>query len=700
MKKKLGHKISSFLLIICLMMGCVIPVSAAAPKGTMALTADKTEVHPGDTFNVTLTGDAKYESIRLEINYDGNIVENTDVSTTAPGCLCNNQAAKSKIILTGSNAVETAASDGVLLKMTFKVKDNAYGKIDITPNVNYWKATNPEDPAKPLDIEFTMSNTVNVTSTKIPTDISALTAKITEAKGYSESAYTATSFAALKTAIADAEKITTENTKEEVQAQLDALQAAIDGLKKVVDKSALQTAVNAVPEDLSVYTPETAEAVQTALDEAQALLDNADLEDNAENQAAVKNAADQLNAAVDALQALPQKDVLAKKIADAEAKLNDGTSYMSADVAAVNTALDAAKAVNDNENATEAQVSEAIANLDKAVSALRVKADQAAYDAAVAQVKDSFAEENYTASSWKNFKTALDEAEALSAKMASEEVTQAEADAALEALQTTSKGLVPVATADEKAALEQAIADAEALKAENYTADSYTAVKSAIDAAKALDLKDSTSDEVTAATEALNNAVKGLVTTTADKDSGVVVEGLEAGTGITVADKTDDKDAVAAVEESVKAADVFAEAEKTEVLFVGDITPEVDPNGAVTVKIPVGDANYQTYYIGYKNADGEMVWTKAEVVDGMAMIQTDAFGEFSLVGVNFPEAQNPGTQTPGQNQGAGANQQGQNAAKGGNVSTGIYGESAGFAAAGILLLAAVGAVVYRRKYMR
>ncbi|MDO4288847.1 MAG: hypothetical protein Q4C55_06635, partial [Eubacterium sp.] len=561
---------------------------------------------------------------------------------------------------------------------------------------------NLDDQYNEVDIDYIEDNQLQngVKIVAPPTDISALTAKLTEAKGYSEASYTATSFAALSTAIADAEKITTENTKEEVQAAVDALQAAIDGLKRAADKAELQTAVNAVPGDLSLYTPQTAEAVQTALEEAQALLNDKDLEDTAANQTAVKAAADKLNAAVAALEALPQKDVLAKKITEAEAKLNDGNSYMSADVDALNTALNAAKAVADNENATEAQVSEALANLDKAVSALRIKADQAAYNEAVALVKNSFAEENYTASSWTNYKAALDKAEALAETMAAGEVTQTEADAVLEALQTASKGLVPVASAEEKAALDKAVADAEALVKENYTEDSYAAVKTALDAAKALDLKDSTADTVNTAVKALNDAVATLVTTTKDADTGVVVEGLEAGTGITVVDKTDDEEAVAQVEESVKNADVFAEAEKTEVLFVGDITPEVAPDGTVTVKIPVGDTSYDAYYVGHKGEDGVITWTKAQVEDGMAIVAVTSFSEYSLVGVNFPEDQTTGGEQTGAGQNQGTTAQGQGTTvKGNNVSTGIYGESAGFVAAGILILAVAGLLAYRKKLM-
>ena len=695
-------KLISSVLTAAVVLGTFAPVSLAA--GTpeteiLALSADKAVVEPGETVKVSIniSDGSEFSAGTFGILYDPSKV--TYVNETAQsGFTTGNYDiadayASNKIQIT--YMVDGKVAGNPALSASFKVNEGIKGDLGFNIYCDEYAVNDPEEIAGRV-IDPTIKIDTTVISKLPPTDISALTSKLTEARGYLEAEHTATSFAALKAAITEAEKITTENTKEEVQAQVDALQKAIDGLKKAVDKAVLKTALEAVPEDLDVYTPETANAVRSAQVEAQALLDNADLEDSEENQAAVKAAADKLNEAVKALQALPQKDVLANKIKEAEAKLADGNAYMTADREAVEVALKAAKTINDDENATEAEVSKAIADLDKAVSALRIKADRAAFDEALAQVKNNFVEENYTTSSWKGYQPALNKAEELSQKMTSEEIAQSEADSILEALQTASKGLVPVATAEEKATMEKAIADAEALKAENYTKASYEKVTEAIKAAQALDLKDSASETVKAATEAIHTAVKGLVTVVEDQDSGIVIEGLEAGTGFEVTDQSKDKDVLTGIEESVKNDPTFADAEKTEVVFAGSIKPEVAPDGSAVVKIPVAKAQqgYQAYFYGLRNADGSYTWKKAELKDGMIVFSADSFGEFAVIGANFPAPQEP--VVPG----TGTTVDGLGTSAKGNAATGLQNESAGLMIAGLLIVAAAGFAGYRKKMTR
>ena len=689
------QKIVSILAVMIMIVGLfsAFPVKAAESVNT-GLKASKNEVMSGEVFDINVYVDQNIPLIGLlyEIHYDSSKVEIVSIEKYKSddySIMTNDDKAKSAVRVAVDAERAFKFKDGNIIDIKVKALDNIKGNADFVLNV-----TN-------LTKEDYSNYTPEITNAAVkiklpPTDISALTSKLTEARGYLEAEHTATSFAALKAAITEAEKITTENTKEEVQAQVDALQKAIDGLKKAVDKAVLKTALEAVPKDLDVYTPETADAVRSAQVEAQALLDNADLEDSEENQVAVKAAADKLNEAVKALQALPQKDVLANKIKEAEAKLADGNTYMTADREAVEVALKAAQTINEDENATEAEVSKAIADLDKAVSALRIKADRAAFDEALAQVKNNFIEENYTTGSWKVYQPALAKAEELSQKMTSEEIAQSEADSILEALQTASKGLVPVATAEEKATMEKAIADAEALKAENYTKASYEKVTEAIKAAQALDLKDSSSETVKAATEAIHTAVKGLVTVVEDQDSGIVIEGLEAGTGFEVTDQSKDKDVLTGIEESVKKDPTFADAEKTEVVFAGSIKPEVAPDGSAVVKIPVAKAQqgYQAYFYGLRNADGSYTWKKAELKDGMIVFSADSFGEFAVIGANFPAPQEPAVP------GTGTTVNGQGTSAKGNAATGLQNESAGLMIAGLLIVAAAGFAGYRKKMTR
>lgn len=700
--RKFKTILTSFVICCLLVTNILTTIPVYAAEGILSLKTTAERVEQGDTFDVTLGYDGKFVGVEIDVQFDADMLELVASTSGVNGGVytepvdLEGATGKQVVNINGSNINGQFAKDGILLKMTFKAKEEVKGTAAFEIiNKGFY---NLDSDYNEVNIDYTEDNQLKngIVILAPPTDISVLTSKLTEARGYLEAEHTATSFAALKAAITEAEKITTENTKEEVQAQVDALQKAIDGLKKAVDKAVLKTALEAVPKDLDVYTPETANAVRSAQVEAQALLDNADLEDSEENQAAVKAAADKLNEAVKALQALPQKDVLANKIKEAEAKLADGNAYMTADREAVEVALKAAKTINDDENATEAEVSKAIADLDKAVSALRIKADRAAFDEALAQVKNNFIEENYTTGSWKVYQPALAKAEELSQKMTSEEIAQSEADSILEALQTASKGLVPVATAEEKATMEKAIADAEALKAENYTKASYEKVTEAIKAAQALDLKDSSSETVKAATEAIHTAVKGLVTVVEDQDSGIVVEGLEAGTGFEVTDQSKDKDVLTGIEESVKKDPTFADAEKTEVVFAGSIKPEVAPDGSAVVKIPVAKAQqgYQAYFYGLRNADGSYTWKKAELKDGMIVFSADSFGEFAVIGANFPAPQEPAVP------GTGTTVNGQGTSAKGNAATGLQNESAGLMIAGLLIVAAAGFAGYRKKMTR
>ena len=108
--------------------------------------------------------------------------------------------------------------------------------------------------------------------------------------------------------------------------------------------------------------------------------------------------------------------------------------------------LDAAKAVDANAEATQYDVSLAIANLGDAVKDLVAveKPDQKpANKDALQSAVDKYSKYNkadYTADSWKKFEEALNHAKTV---LADEDATQAEVDAAVSALNIAAEGLVP-----------------------------------------------------------------------------------------------------------------------------------------------------------------------------------------------------------------------------------------------------------------
>ena len=154
--------------------------------------------------------------------------------------------------------------------------------------------------------------------------------------------------------------------------------------------------------------------------------------------------------------------------------------------------------------------------MDAAAEALQtaidglVLADDADVDvtALVAVIAEASAikESDYTADSYGAVAEALKAAQAV---LADAEATQEEVDAATAALRTALEGLVEKA---DTAALEAAVAEAEALDGSKYTEDSYAAVTAALEAAKAvLSNENATQEEVDGALAALNAAVEGLV---------------------------------------------------------------------------------------------------------------------------------------------------------------------------------------------
>lgn len=720
MISKIGNRIISLAVVFCLIFSylSLTPVHAEGlqPTGTLTLETDKTKVTPGDTFTVTLkSGDTKFESMKLAIHYDSAMVECVSYETKHSAALANDVTAKSYVRLTSASAVETAAPDGVLLTMVFKVKDNAIGTITFEPEINFWKATNPDNPKVGLDIQYEMVNKATEIVSKLPpTDISALTDLIAKAKGYSADQYTEASFAALVDAIKASEAITEDNTKEEVQQQIDVLQAAIDGLKEAVDKTALQAAVKAVPEDYTAtYTPETAAKVTAALEEANVLLNDRNLENTEANQKAIAAAATALNSAIEGLQAIPNKDTLKSKLDAANTMLNNTEAvYMDSDKEALKNEVAKAQGVFDNENATEAQVSDAINALDKAMAGMRFAADKEGFDEKIALIRENLSVADYTTSSWKAVQEALNAADQLSEKMEKGQVPLEDASKAYQAVENAVKALVPVAGEVEKTALDQAITNAKSLSKDHYTADSWKSVEEALDNAEKVkaNLSDTSKDQVVAATKALTAAISELVTVTVDEKTGVVVNGLPAGEKITVADKIKDKDALSDVDKAVKEAKEFANAKETKTLFLADIKPEVSENidGTFTLTIPLNkdQLDYDVYYVGHKDdKTGEFTWTAVTPKDGKIVLQVTSFSEFTVVGMINPEAPKPSTNpndgnTTESNINGAANRQSGSNSSGQNAGTGLAENQSNslLLASGALILAVAGLIAYKKKY--
>ncbi|RQP13831.1 MAG: hypothetical protein EAS52_18735 [Parapedobacter sp.] len=191
---------------------------------------------------------------------------------------------------------------------------------------------------------------------------SALQTAVNEANGLTETDYAPTNWKILEAVRAIAEEVLANDhaTQQEIDDALVALQNALAGL--TVDKAGLQSAIGEA-EGLteSDYSPESWSALQGALEAAQAVYDDPDATQS-EIDAAEQALRDAMgNLTVD-------KTALQNTVNEAN-DLNE-VDYTPESWENLQGAIAEAKTVLDNPNATQAEVDEALENLNKALAAL------------------------------------------------------------------------------------------------------------------------------------------------------------------------------------------------------------------------------------------------------------------------------------------------------------------------------------------
>ena len=404
-------------------------------------------------------------------------------------------------------------------------------------------------------------------------DYTALNAAIAKYEALNETDYTVDTWAAATTAYNAAKAALSSTDQATVTAAAEALEAAIDALKKpaALDFSGLTAAIHAAEsKTLSDYTTSTANAVTAALAKA------VEVGKSATTQPEIDKAAADLNAAVAALKAKANISTLKAAIAEANAKTEanytadswkvlsdavaagqaivdkaDETSDQAAVDAAANaiyaainnlvpngadySAVEAAKAkipadlsiytdasvkaLNDAVAAVveglpasrQSEVDKMAADIEAAIKGLKEKdADYSAVDAAKAKVPTDLS--IYTDASVKALNDAL--AAVVEGKKASE---QPIVDGWAKAIEDAVAGLrVKSASLEE---LKAAIAEAEALNSALYTPESFAAVTTALENAKQIrDSAPEITDQVRVdqATAALKNAMALLAPAGAD----------------------------------------------------------------------------------------------------------------------------------------------------------------------------------------
>lgn len=288
---------------------------------------------------------------------------------------------------------------------------------------------------------------------------------------------------------------------------------------ETADKTQLEALINEVLAlNEADYTAESWAALQTALADAQAVMAN-----DTATQTEVDTAYQALADAKGALEDKPVvKDALNAAIAEAE-KLQE-EDYTAETWAAFARALENAKAVAENEKATQAEVDAATAALNEAKGALEQveqppvdQADKTQLKALLDEV-GAYAQVDYTAETWAVFAQALQDAYLV---YQDTNATQAQVDQARDALQAAADGLEKVRVDVDLSQLRQLIAQAQGLKEEDYTAESWAMLQDVLqDAIEAANQLDVTQDVVDALADSLQDAMNRLdKVTDTDDDS-------------------------------------------------------------------------------------------------------------------------------------------------------------------------------------
>lgn len=397
-------------------------------------------------------------------------------------------------------------------------------------------------------------------------------------------------------AIRDYAKLT--NATEEKQGVVNSIAAslrdaiaALDNdseVKDPADVSKLKEALAAVPEDLTIYTDETAETVKNLAEAAEALLARTDLTED--DQDSVDSLTDALTAAIAALE---KKDPSAEDITGAGLdrlialiEKQDSTQYTKESWSKVEEALAAAKEVRANENAASKELDKATSdlivafkNLESAVQKLHL---QTAVDAANELLK--------LADNYKGDAKALAEAvEAAQAVLDNADATQPEVDEAAKSVLAALANLVKKA---DVTSLENLIKAAEGLLDGNYTQSSLDALSDAIEAAK--EVVNDADRESTAVSKAYSNIITAIENLELKGNKAALKAMIEKAEEILADQSSYTASSIEGLE------DVLAEAKQ---VYVNDDAVQTAVDAAVkTLTLKVADARLK----GDVNGDGEV----------------------------------------------------------------------------------------------
>ena len=334
-------------------------------------------------------------------------------------------------------------------------------------------------------------------------DITALIDRLAELSAVDTSNATTDSAAAFKALVKEGYDLvaTGAQTQEEVAAMIKKLEGAE---AKLVDASALRTAIADAEKKVETSTVTSAEPVKAKIAEAKQLLVNGTKD-------AIDAMVAELTEAVKGLVARGDVTDL-KALIDQYTKENlKAEDHTTSTWSAYETALNAANAiVTDNSNSDQAAVNAAKKVLEDAHAALAKRGNTDALKALIEEYKE-LKEADYTHETWVKYEEALEAANGIVADNSNK--TQAEVDAAKDALKAAKEALVkaPVDPQLDKSKLQAAV-DAAKEKDENaYTTASYEAMEKVLAEAEELLTNGKDQAAIDAKAKDLNDAVAALV---------------------------------------------------------------------------------------------------------------------------------------------------------------------------------------------
>ena len=208
------------------------------------------------------------------------------------------------------------------------------------------------------------------------TELNALIEKATAEANRTDVVYTSATLEALKTAITNAQAVAAKEdaTKAEVQAQVTALQTALDGLR-AVDKTNLNDLIakaKAEAAKTDVYESNSLTVLNTAITLAENVAADPKATES-EVAAAEKSLTTALNGLVE--KEVVDKSKLESKIVEAKTYVSQTDVYTESSLATLQSAINRAQNVMDNDSASQKLVDEQVTKLTEAIQQLAKKND-------------------------------------------------------------------------------------------------------------------------------------------------------------------------------------------------------------------------------------------------------------------------------------------------------------------------------------